>query len=102
MLRAPEVILRAGWNSKVDIWNFGLVVSQAFRDDECCPKLTWATLKIWELAEGSLVFDGTWTSTAPYTAEAHLAQMEAVLGGMPKSLLARSRDRDRFFDHNGE
>ncbi|KAK4163967.1 Serine/threonine-protein kinase [Cladorrhinum sp. PSN259] len=78
MLRAPEVILGAKWDSKVDIWNVGLV--------------------IWELAEGSLVFDGTWTSTAPHTAEAHLAQMEAVLGCMPKSLLARSKDRDRFFD----
>ncbi|KAK0643307.1 serine kinase [Cercophora newfieldiana] len=79
MLRAPEVILGAQWDSKVDIWNVGLV--------------------IWELAEGSLVFDGTWTSTAPYTAEAHLAQMEAVLGRMPKPLLARSKDKDRFFDH---
>ncbi|KAM7186317.1 Serine/threonine-protein kinase [Naviculisporaceae sp. PSN 640] len=79
MLRAPEVILGAEWDSKVDIWNVGLV--------------------IWELAEGSLVFDGTWTATSPYTSEAHLAQMEAVLGRMPKSLLARSRDRDRFFDH---
>lgn len=27
MLRAPEVILGAEWNSKVDIWNVGLVVS---------------------------------------------------------------------------
>ncbi|KAM7198855.1 Serine/threonine-protein kinase [Rhypophila sp. PSN 637] len=79
MLRAPEVILGAEWDSKVDIWNVGLV--------------------IWELAEGSLVFDGTWIATAPYTAEAHLAQMEAVLGCTPKSLLARSKDRDRFFDH---
>lgn len=69
-------------------------------DGECCLELT--LLQIWELAEGSLVFDGTWTATAPYTAEAHLAQMEAVLGCMPKSLLEISKDRDRFFDHEGE
>lgn len=25
--RAPEVILGCGWNSKVDIWNFGVLVS---------------------------------------------------------------------------
>ncbi len=29
ILRAPEVILCAKWNHKVDIWNLGLVVSQA-------------------------------------------------------------------------
>lgn len=29
MLRAPEVILGAGWDSKVDIWNIGLVVRLA-------------------------------------------------------------------------
>ena len=29
MLRAPEVILGAEWDSKVDIWNVGLVVSHA-------------------------------------------------------------------------
>jgi len=28
--------------------------------------------------------------------------MEAVLGCMPKSLLARSKERERFFDHEGE
>lgn len=82
MLRAPEVTLGAEWNSKVDIWNVGLV--------------------IWELAEGSLVFDGTWTATSPYTAKAHLAQMESVLGSMPPSLLARSKNRHRFFDDEGK
>lgn len=29
MLRAPEVILGAKWDSKVDIWNVGLVVNHA-------------------------------------------------------------------------
>lgn len=27
MLRAPEVILEADWDHKVDIWNLGLIVS---------------------------------------------------------------------------
>jgi hypothetical protein len=27
MLRAPEVILGANWDFKVDIWNLGLIVS---------------------------------------------------------------------------
>ncbi|RDA96126.1 hypothetical protein CP533_1750 [Ophiocordyceps camponoti-saundersi (nom. inval.)] len=81
MLRAPEVILGAEWDHKVDVWNLGLV--------------------IWELAEGRLIFDGTWTPRDPYTAEAHLAQMTAILGPFPESLLARSRNRDEYFDKEG-
>ena len=41
------------------------------------------------------MFDGSWTASAPYTSEAHLAQMEAILSKIPQSLLSRSRDRDR-------
>ncbi|KXN86740.1 Serine/threonine-protein kinase SRPK [Leucoagaricus sp. SymC.cos] len=81
MLRAPEVILGADWDFKTDIWSLGLI--------------------IWELAEGALVFDGTWTAPAPYTSEAHLAQMEAVLGNMPESLLVRSKNRDQYFNSQG-
>ncbi|KAH7035600.1 kinase-like domain-containing protein [Microdochium trichocladiopsis] len=81
MLRAPEVILGAPWDHKVDVWNLGLI--------------------IWEFAEGSLVFDGTWTATAPYSSEAHLAQMQAVLGSMPQSLLTRSKHRSKFFREDG-
>jgi serine/threonine-protein kinase SRPK3 len=58
--------------------------------------------KIWELSEGSLMFDGSWSASAPYTPEAHLAQMEAILGRMPQSLLSKSSDRGRFFDGEGE
>ncbi|KAJ6446609.1 ATP-dependent DNA helicase II subunit 2 [Purpureocillium lavendulum] len=82
MLRAPEVILGADWDSKVDIWNLGLV--------------------IWELAEGSLLFDGTWTMNAPYSPEAHLAQMTTVFGNFPETLSARSKNRDRYFDADGK
>ncbi|KAK3323099.1 kinase-like domain-containing protein [Cercophora scortea] len=78
VLRAPEVILGAEWDEKVDIWNLGLL--------------------IWELVEGQVLFDGQATPTAPYTADAHLAQMIAVLGDMPTQLLARSRNRDIYFD----
>ncbi|KAI0841440.1 kinase-like protein [Hypoxylon sp. FL0890] len=81
MLRAPEVILNAGWNHKVDIWNLGLI--------------------IWELVQGQLCFDGQATATAPYSSEAHLAQMTAILGSFPVSLLERSQSRDKFFDSQG-
>ncbi|KAK2774049.1 serine protein kinase sky1 [Colletotrichum kahawae] len=81
MLRAPEVTLWADWDHKVDIWNLGLV--------------------IWELTHGAVLFDGGWTPQDVYTAEAHLAQMTALLGAFPKSLLSRSRERDRYFDSDG-
>ncbi|KAF5008976.1 hypothetical protein FDECE_4772 [Fusarium decemcellulare] len=82
MLRAPEVILGASWDYKVDIWNLGLI--------------------IWELSEGALVFDGSWSASAPYTSEAYLAQMQAVLGKMPHPLLSRSSEQDRFFDKESQ
>ncbi|GAB0137903.1 hypothetical protein EsDP_00006156 [Epichloe bromicola] len=81
MLRAPEVILEADWDHKVDIWNLGLI--------------------IWELAEGRLVFDGMWSPSDPYSAEAHLAQITAVLGNVPQSLLDRSKNRHWYFDSDG-
>ncbi|KAI1413533.1 kinase-like protein [Hypoxylon sp. FL1857] len=81
MLRAPEVILDAGWDYKVDIWNLGLI--------------------IWELVQGQLCFDGQATATAPYSSEAHLAQMTAILGSFPSSLLERSQSSGKFFDSQG-
>ncbi|KAM4067240.1 kinase [Hirsutella rhossiliensis] len=81
MLRAPEVILGADWDYRVDIWNLGLI--------------------IWELSEGRLLFDGTWTSNDLYTPEAHLAQITAVFGGIPRRLLDRSKNRHRYFDADG-
>lgn len=56
---------------------------------------------VWKLAEGKVLFDGTCTAEAPYTTEALLAQMTAVLGGIPKPLVARSKDRHRYFDDAG-
>ncbi|KAF5121856.1 Serine/threonine-protein kinase SRPK [Metarhizium anisopliae] len=81
MLRAPEVILEANWDHKVDVWNLGLI--------------------IWELTEGRLLFDGMWTPSDSYSPEAHLAQITAVFGSIPRSLLDRSQNRHRYFDTNG-
>jgi serine/threonine-protein kinase SRPK3 len=57
---------------------------------------------MWELVEGKVLFDGTATSNAPYTAEAHLAQMIAVLGEMPRSLLDAGINTNRYFDQQGK
>ncbi|RYC56038.1 hypothetical protein CHU98_g10165 [Xylaria longipes] len=81
MLRAPEVILGAPWDHKVDIWNLGLI--------------------IWELVQGKLIFDGQATATSAYSSQAHLAQMKAILGTFPNTLLDRSESRRTFFDTDG-
>ncbi|KAL2106610.1 hypothetical protein VUR80DRAFT_6452 [Thermomyces stellatus] len=78
MLRALKVILGAEWDHKLDIWNLGII--------------------IWELAEGQLLVDGTWTPRDEYSAEAHLAQITAVLGNMLQRLLNRSKKRYQFFN----
>ena len=83
MLRAPEVIVGAPWDCKADIWNLGLVV--------------------WELVTGQLCFDGQATATADYSSEAHLAQMQAILGAFPGGLLSRAgqTQREKYFDSDG-
>ncbi|KAF1920903.1 serine kinase [Ampelomyces quisqualis] len=80
LLRAPEVILGAPWDWRVDIWNLGTL--------------------LWELVEGKVLFDGTATPKLPYTAEAHLAQMTAILGKMPEQMLNRGQYAFRYFDHD--
>ena len=42
-----------------------------------------------------------WTPKDEYTPEAHLAQITAVLGSIPKRLLDRSKKRDRYFNADG-
>ncbi|KAI3401126.1 hypothetical protein diail_272 [Diaporthe ilicicola] len=80
-LRAPEVILGAPWDHKVDIWNLGLI--------------------LWELVQGQLCFDGQATAADDYSAEAHLAQMVSIFGPFPTSLLERSERGYEYFDENG-
>ncbi|KAI8302866.1 Serine/threonine-protein kinase SRPK [Colletotrichum sp. SAR11_59] len=60
-----------------------------------------ARAQIWELTQGAVLFDGSWTPQDPYTAEAQLAQMTSLLGTFPKSLLSRSRECDRYFTSDG-
>lgn len=54
--------------------------------------------QIWELAEGRVLFNSTWTADGKYSSDAHLAQMIALFGRFPESLLNGAADRERFFD----
>lgn len=100
MLRAPEVILGATWDWRVDIWNLGALVSTRYSQCISFPACIVLTrTKLWELVEGKVLFDGTATPKAPYTTEAHLAQMIAVLGKMPDDLLLRgAQHASKYFD----
>lgn len=102
-LRAPEVILQAPWDHKVDIWNLGLIVSTSCYTWRRArkPLLTIRHDQLWELVQGQLCFDGQATASADYTAEAHLAQMTSILGPFPTSLLNRSKSGHQYFIDNG-
>ncbi|TKA70545.1 hypothetical protein B0A49_05806, partial [Cryomyces minteri] len=74
--RAPEVILGAGWNCSADIWNFGVMM--------------------WNLVEKKYLFQNIGSSEGVYSAQAHLAEMIALLGPPPRELLERGREGRRW------
>ncbi|KAK3987686.1 Serine/threonine-protein kinase, partial [Cladorrhinum sp. PSN332] len=76
--RAPEVILEAPWTTSVDIWNVGCM--------------------IWHIFEGEHLFSGHDPEHAAYRSRAHLAEMVALLGPPPPSLLARGNRSGEFFN----
>ncbi|KAJ5362917.1 hypothetical protein N7541_003761 [Penicillium brevicompactum] len=80
LYRAPEVILGMSWDSKVDIWNVGMV--------------------IWDLFEHRHLFRAR-NSACELDDGCHLAEMQAVLGSPPAEFLARSERSCLFWDENG-
>ncbi|EMF11482.1 kinase-like protein [Sphaerulina musiva SO2202] len=80
--RSPEVILEIPWTYSVDIWNVGCMV--------------------WDAFEGEHLFTGQDPLENKYRGRAHLAEMIALLGPPPPSLLARAKLRDKFFSDQGE
>ncbi|OJD29144.1 putative dis1-suppressing protein kinase dsk1 [Diplodia corticola] len=80
--RAPEVILDIPWTYSVDIWNVGCVV--------------------WDAFEGEHLFTGHDPEFETYRGRAHLAEMIALLGPPPPSLLARANLRSKFFSEAGD
>ncbi|OJJ42004.1 hypothetical protein ASPZODRAFT_137574 [Penicilliopsis zonata CBS 506.65] len=78
--RAPEVILDMSWDSKVDIWNVGMV--------------------IWDLFESRHLFRAR-NPARELDDGYHLAEMQAVLGSPPVEFLARSERSLFFWDENG-
>ncbi|KAI1502355.1 serine threonine protein kinase, CMGC group [Biscogniauxia marginata] len=80
--RAPEVILEVPWTYSIDIWNVGCM--------------------IWDVFEGGPLFTGHDPEFQTYRSRAHLAEMIALMGPSPQSLLARGNSSHRFFSAEGE
>jgi len=81
LYRAPEIIFRISWDSKIDIWAFGLLV--------------------WDLFEGKHLFNERLPSRDA-SAGAHLARMISLLGPPPKDLLDLNKGATaEFFDEDG-
>ncbi|PWY77410.1 protein kinase [Aspergillus heteromorphus CBS 117.55] len=67
--RAPEVILGCGWRMPVDIWSLGAL--------------------LWDIIHGDELFRQVHDSECRYTANAHLAEMIALLGPPPPKMITR-------------
>ncbi|KAG6242750.1 hypothetical protein E4U25_003057 [Claviceps purpurea] len=96
--RAPEVILGIPWSYSVDIWNVGCMVS--------CQSLEVALYnlptQIWDAFEGEHLFTGHDPELKTYRGRAHLAEIIALLGPPPPSLLPRANLGSKFFSDAGE
>ncbi|KAE8372866.1 hypothetical protein BDV26DRAFT_285610 [Aspergillus bertholletiae] len=93
--RAPEVVLGCGWSFSADIWNLGVIV--------------------WNIIEGTRLFNQVQDAEGNYNPKAHLAEMIALLGPPPKKLLVMSdsmaqvewslpitHERDKIYNNNRE
>ncbi|KAK4999465.1 hypothetical protein LTR66_001522 [Elasticomyces elasticus] len=68
---APEVLLGTGWSYSADIWNFGIMV--------------------WDLLAGQKLFQTADRENHSYSAQQHLAEMIALLGPVPETLVECER-----------
>ncbi|KAF4967479.1 hypothetical protein FSARC_4974 [Fusarium sarcochroum] len=80
--RAPEVILEAPWSYQVDIWNTGCM--------------------IWDLFERQHLFTGHDPESQTYRSRAHLAEIIALLGPPPQTLLESGKSSHKFFTDTGD
>ncbi|KAJ5799909.1 uncharacterized protein N7518_001977 [Penicillium psychrosexuale] len=79
--RAPEVMLKAEWSYPIDIWNVGVMA--------------------WDLFEGKLLFVGDDPDGKGYSTRAHLAEVIAILGPPPLTLIRRGTRSPEFFTEDG-
>lgn len=71
-LRAPEVLIKAPWDTKVDWWNLGAVIFEVYR--------------------AVRLFDGRVPPDGHYEVREHLAEIVDIFGPFPKALLEKGDD----------
>uniref|UniRef100_A0A6B2LG58 non-specific serine/threonine protein kinase n=1 Tax=Arcella intermedia TaxID=1963864 RepID=A0A6B2LG58_9EUKA len=79
--RAPEVILGAKYDTAIDIWSIACIV--------------------FELLTGDLLFEPKSGKTFDKNDD-HLAQMQELLGKMPKSVSLTGKNTGKFFNRHGD
>ncbi|KAI1747774.1 serine/threonine protein kinase [Xylaria castorea] len=83
-LRAPEVLIRAPWDAKTDLWNLGAVILELYR--------------------AVRMFSGQVEPDGHYEAREHLAEIVDLFGPFPKALLERGNQEivREIFDEEGK
>lgn len=102
MYRAPEIIAGRSWDSKIDIWSFGVMVC-TFKSQSSLPaKITDIFrygLKIWDLFEGGNLFQTMRGDNLDD--ELHFAEMVSLMGPPPKKFLENNEKCRKFWDAEG-
>lgn len=92
--RAPEVILGMEWDSKVDIWSVGVMVSACSRKEQRAK-----SVQAWDAVEGGQLFFGL--KNGMLNDEQHLAEMVSLMGPPPREFLDRSEKCREYWDSQG-
>ena len=99
-LRAPEVILGASFDSKVDIWTIGYMVSFTVLLSFYASAYLLIT-QTFELLTGHLLFGSQGNQTL-HTEDDHLAKMMEVMEETFKQeLLSASQEHNKYFNEEG-
>lgn len=98
--RAPEIIAGLEWDSKIDIWSFGVMVGIALCLESPCRLMSLTDKQIWDLFEGRSLFSAV--RNGSLDDELHFAGMVSLMGPPPKKFLESSQKCRQYWDTQGE
>ena len=100
MYRAPEVILDTEWDSKIDIWSVGVMVSCKSSLLKSVRLIMLILAQIWDLYQGGRLFFAR--KNGMLDDEQHLAEMVSLMGPPPPAFLKRSEKCRKYWDEDGK